>query len=282
MLEALRILAAKGDTTVINHLLAQRGQFTPGWNESYDVLFNRNSLAAQGENDKLEIHINELIIKRYKSDLYNTYCELFLGDLPTKPNLNPSISPDFPKDEAIFVPFGKDAHFPLFDLWNKIVLTPAENQVYEIMAQTVLPGLERLDINKDRILTGMKNEPNPLPLQNFGDGAQRMLLLAVSLVSAKGKMLLIDEVEAGLHHSILELFWEKIFYYANEWDIQVFATTHSHDAVKAFTYLLERGENEGKGAFFRLQENRKTKRIEAIEYKLEDLELSLESNLEPR
>jgi AAA15 family ATPase/GTPase len=282
LLEALRIWAAKGDTTVVNHLLAQRGQFTPGWNESYDALFNRNSLAAQGENDDLQIEINELSIKRRKSDLYNTYCELFWADQPTKPNLNPSISPDFPKDDAIFVPFGKDAHFPLVDLWDRIVLTVAEEDVKRILEDTVLPGLIRLDINKERILVRMKNEPKPLPLQNFGDGAQRMLLLAVALVSAKDKMLLIDEVETGLHHSILELFWEKIFHYANEWNIQVFATTHSHDAVKAFTYLLERVENEGKGAFFRLQENRKTKGIEVVEYKKEDLELSLESNLEPR
>lgn len=30
LLEALRIWAAQGDPTVINHQLAQRGQFTPG------------------------------------------------------------------------------------------------------------------------------------------------------------------------------------------------------------------------------------------------------------
>jgi len=49
LLEALRILAAEGDPTVINHLLAQRGQFTPGWDESYDALYHRPGLAAQKE-----------------------------------------------------------------------------------------------------------------------------------------------------------------------------------------------------------------------------------------
>lgn len=282
LLEALRIWAAKGDTTVINHLLAQRGQFTPGWAESYDALFHRPSLALHQNGDKLEAEINELSIIRHTSEHYNPYCEISWSGQKVKPNLDASIPSDFPKDDAVFVPFGKEARFPLFQLWDKIVLTPGEDDVMYILRETVLPGLIRLDVNKDRTLVRVKDESTPLPLQNFGDGVQRMLLLAVALVSAKGKMLLIDEVEAGLHHSVLEVFWDKIFYYARKWDIQVFATTHSHDAVKTFAYVLERPENAGRGAYFRLQQHRKTGAIEAVDYSPEDLELSLEANLEPR
>ena len=46
--------------------------------------------------------------------------------------------------------------------------------------------------------------------------------------------LLIDEFENGLHYSIQEEVWEKLFKIAKELDIQVFATTHSEDTVKAF------------------------------------------------
>jgi len=282
LLEALRIWAAKGDTTVINHFLAQRGQFTPGWSESYDALFHRPSLALHHNGDKLQAEINELNIIRHTSKNFNPYCETFWSGQELKPNLDASIPADYPKDAAIFVPFGKEARFPLFQLWDKIVLTPGEDDVMHILRETVLPGLIRLDVNKDRTLVRVKDEAAPLPLQNFGDGVQRMLLLAVALVSAKGKMLLIDEVETGLHHSVLEVFWDKIFSKARKWDIQVFATTHSHDAVKTFAYVLEKPENAGRGAYYRLQQNRKTGAIEAVDYNLEDLELSLEANLEPR
>lgn len=180
------------------------------------------------------------------------------------------------------MPFGKEQSFPLVSLWDKIVLTPLEDDVMQILRETVLPELVRLDVNKERTIVRVNSEPQPLPLPTFGDGVSRMLMLAVALVSAKNKLLLIDEIEAGLHHSVMETFWDKIFHYAQQWNIQVFATTHSHDTLKTFTYLLEKPGNAGTGTFFRLQQARKTGKIEAVEYALEDLELSLESNLEPR
>lgn len=282
LLEALRIWAAKGDPTVVNHVLAQRGQFTPGWDESYDGLFYRPGLATQKDEGEYALNINELSIYRRKSANHRTYCELFWNFKRAEPNLSATVPTDYPKDGAVFVPFGRLELFPLISLWDKIVLTPLEDDVMNILRATVLPELVRLDVNKDRTLVRIEGEEKPLPLQTFGDGVERMLLLAVALVNAKDTLLLIDEIEAGLHHSVMEVFWDKIFQYAHNWNIQVFATTHSHDTVKTFTYVWEKTANEGMGTFFRLQPARKTKKIEAIEYKLEDLELSLESNLEPR
>jgi AAA15 family ATPase/GTPase len=282
LLEALRIWAAQGDPTVINHLLAQRGQFTPGWDESYDALFYRPGLAAQKEDEEFYLTINQLSIYRKKSAQYRTYSQLFWNNTPQEPALSPNIPPDYPRGQAIFVPFGKEQSFPIISLWDKIVLTELEDEVEKILKETVLPDLVRLDVNKERTLVRIAGESQPLPLQTFGDGVSRMLMLAVALVSAKNKLLLIDEIEAGLHHSVMDLFWDKIFFYAQQWNIQVFATTHSHDTLKMFTYVLDKSASTGKGTFFRLQQARKTGKIEAVEYALEDLELSLESNLEPR
>ncbi len=282
LLEALRIWAAKGDPSVVNYIIAQRGQFTPGWDESYDALFYRPSLAVQKEDEELFININQLSIYRNKSSNYRTYCELFWNTKRAEPNLSANYPADYPKDQAVFVPFGKEDSFPLINLWDKIVLTPLEDEVILVLQETVLPELVRLDVNKERILVRVKKEEKPLPLETFGDGVRRMFMLAVALVSAKDKLLLIDEIETGLHHSVMETFWDKIFQYAQKWNIQVFITTHSHDTLKTFTYVLEKPENNGKGRYYRLQEQRKTGKIEAVEYELEDLEVSLESNLEPR
>jgi AAA15 family ATPase/GTPase len=282
LLEALRIWAAKGDPTVVNHLIAQRGQFTPGWNESYDSLFHRKKLLGQQNGQELVLTINELSIRRIKSVDFRTYSELYWNSQLAKPNLNAAIPADFPKDETVFVPFGNDAAFPLINLWDKIVLTPFEDDVMRIMRETVLPGLVRLDVNKDRVLVRVEGEEKPLPIQNFGDGARKLLMVAIALVSARDKMLLIDEIESGLHHSVLEVLWDKIFFYSKEWNVQVFATTHSHDVVKTFTYVLEKELNRNDGAYFRLQPDRKTGLIEVISYDLSKLENTLLTNLEPR
>ncbi len=167
-------------------------------------------------------------------------------------------------------------------LWDKIALTDKEDDVVHILRETILPDLIRLDVKESRTLVRLANEKTPIPLKNLGDGAQRMLLMAIALVSAKDKLLLIDEIEAGLHHTVQEGLWLKIFEYAKKWNIQVFATTHSEDTVKAFTYAMEQANNAEAGAFFRLQQNRKTEQIEAIAYYLTRLESALELNLETR
>ncbi|HRF40424.1 MAG TPA: AAA family ATPase [Saprospiraceae bacterium] len=282
LLEAIRIWASQGDTTVINHILLQRGEWVPGWGESYEALFHRDNLSSHLSETDFSLSINEFSIVRHTSENWKPYCESLWNGKRITPNLDASLPADFPRDGAVFLSLGADSQFPLFQLWNKIVLTPEEDEVLEIIRETILPEIVRIDINQTRTLVRVSHEAKPLPLQNFGEGVLRMMLLAVALVSAKGKILLIDEVEAGLHHTTMEMFWKKIFDYAQKHNVQVFATTHSHDAVKAFTYALENTENTTSGTFIRLQKSRKNKSVETVKYSLDDLELSLESNLEPR
>jgi AAA15 family ATPase/GTPase len=280
LLEALRILAANGDATVINHIIALRGQFTPGWKESYDSLFPRNALLSNSA-PSINLNINNVTIKREKSTGMVSPDFKIVGRLLGY-DMNPNASPDFPNDKAVYVPLGNAGFFPLQKMWDNIVLTELENKVLGILRETILPGLNRLDVNEDRTLVRLDSEKKPIPLKNLGDGAQRMLLLSIALVSSKDKILLIDEIENGLHYSVMEDLWAIIFKYAEDLNVQVFVTTHSSDALKTFAYVLERPENKGKGVYFRLQKARKTDQIEAIPYDLDELELSLEADLEPR
>ena len=50
---------------------------------------------------------------------------------------------------------------------------------------------------------------------------------------AEAKVLLIDEIENGLHHSVLPVIWSGLFNVAAEADVQIFATTHSWECVLA-------------------------------------------------
>jgi AAA15 family ATPase/GTPase len=66
--------------------------------------------------------------------------------------------------------------------------------------------------------------------------------IALALVNAQDGFLIIDEIESGLHYSVQLKTWELIFRLAEELKIQVFATTHSDDCVKAFQYVAQRDE----------------------------------------
>ena len=67
----------------------------------------------------------------------------------------------------------------------------------------------------------------------MGDGIWRLLALALSLVRARRGVLMIDEIDTGLHYSALEDMWRLVGLTAKRLDIQVFATTHSSDCWKA-------------------------------------------------
>ena len=54
-----------------------------------------------------------------------------------------------------------------------------------------------------------------------------------------GAPLLIDEIDTGLHYSIMGDLWEMVVEMARRNNVQVFATTHSLDCVRGLAWLCE-------------------------------------------
>jgi hypothetical protein len=71
----------------------------------------------------------------------------------------------------------------------------------------------------------------PLPL--MGEGLGRMLSLLLAIASAPDGTVLVDEIENGLHHSVMNGVWEALGAAARRYDVQVFATTHSYECIQA-------------------------------------------------
>lgn len=287
LLEALRISAAGEDLSVMRYILQQRGEAMSNYWEMYDSFFYRPALEEMRftKNENLRFRINKFHFQRkYEGERQVQYFILRIGSPINTNNLTNNLpSPLLPRDKYVYVPFSANDHFPLAYYWDQVALTPKEDKVVEILRDTLLPNLVRLDVQQnDRIMVRLKEEERPIPLKNLGDGAQRILFVALALVMAKDSVLLIDEIETGLHYSVLEKIWGIIFKYSKELNVQVFATTHSQDALRAFMYLLENPENKEEGVYFRLQLQAKDRQVEAIRYEPESLELSLESNLDPR
>ncbi|VFM94905.1 MAG: AAA domain-containing protein, putative AbiEii toxin, Type IV TA system [Candidatus Kentron sp. G] len=176
------------------------------------------------------------------------------------------------------------------DLWDSISLTDLEDDVIQGL-RILEPELVRLTFVKmnsgvegyyrvrDRIpLVRQNKSSNPVPLKSLGDGMIRIFHIVLSLVSAKGGILLIDEFENGLHWEVQEKAWRLIFELAEKLDVQVFATTHSRDCVNNFSKVWK--DNAGQGAFVRIvREHDKT----AIkEYDAQLLTDSLEMDTEVR
>lgn len=90
-----------------------------------------------------------------------------------------------------------------------------------------------------------------LPLAVLGLGAQKVVALMTRLTMTPGGVALVDEIESGLHYSVLVPVLRQFASLAATLDVQVFATTHSYECLQAVHAAL--GDKPGELAVFRLE-----------------------------
>ena len=96
------------------------------------------------------------------------------------------------------------------------------------------------------------------PLSSFGDGMRRVLLLGVMLATVRGGILLVDEIESAIHVEALDKSFRWLRRACADLDVQLFATTHSLEAVDA---LLTAGGADDDLVLYRLTQREATTRI---------------------
>jgi ABC-type multidrug transport system ATPase subunit len=71
----------------------------------------------------------------------------------------------------------------------------------------------------------------PLPL--LGEGTVRLLEILLAISTTRDGVVLIDEIENGLHYSVLKKVWKAIAQYARKSNSQIVTTTHSWESIEA-------------------------------------------------
>jgi predicted ATPase len=72
-----------------------------------------------------------------------------------------------------------------------------------------------------------------IPVTQMGQGFNRLLNIYSEVIAAEANVLLIDEIENGLHYSVMPQVFEGLFNAVKELDIQIVATTHSWECIVA-------------------------------------------------
>ncbi len=102
--------------------------------------------------------------------------------------------------------------------------------------QAIEPGLRGLDAISGpggHSLYGDIGLSEQVPLITLGDGLNRLARLVLAMAHARGLVVLVDEIENGFHHSVLDGVWKVIYATAERFDTQLIATTHSYEAISA-------------------------------------------------
>jgi AAA domain, putative AbiEii toxin, Type IV TA system/Protein of unknown function (DUF2813) len=186
--------------------------------------------------------------------------------------------------QASFIPAAGFDSNRLSEMWDQAASAGHAPDVEDVL-RSVVPNLERIHLLGEpggggrSIAIQLRGTGRPMPLTSMGDGTNRVFGLALACARARGGVLLVDEVENGLHHSVQAEVWESIFSLAERLDVQVFATTHSWEAVVAFQEAANR--SPAKGMLYRLEPEEDGK-IYAERYTDEDVAVAAEQQVEVR
>lgn len=197
----------------------------------------RNILEARDEDIKLEnLYYNRKLTTNLRIGPYNNKSNAVMFEKSMKTRQSPGC-------HCFFIKASGFDTTQMTDLWNKIAMSVHEEDIATAL-RIIDPRIERVGmvivptLGKSmpwRIpMARLHGHDYPISLRSLGDGMNRLFGIALALVNTRDSILLIDEVENGLHYSVESDVWRLIFEMAHRLNVQVFATTHSWECIEAF------------------------------------------------
>jgi len=121
----------------------------------------------------------------------------------------------------------------------------------------------------------------PIPIEVLGKGMIKIINIIAAIFNTKNGVVLIDELENGIHYELLDLFWKTIFKTASNFKVQIIATTHSFDCIQAFNKAyLDLKENDNL-RLYRIEKS-KDDDCEITEYNHKEINSYIEKKWEIR
>lgn len=174
-------------------------------------------------------------------------------------------------------------------MWNQITLTQAQDRVVQAL-KFIEPKIEAIAPliaappgpyfygGRGGFIVKLRGTDLPVPIGSLGDGTWRLLALSIALSRSKDGVLLIDEIDTGLHHTVMADMWRLIDETAKELNVQVFATTHSYDCVHSLATICDPNEGDVSVTIQRID----TSKSRAVPYDAHEIRMAAEHHIEMR
>lgn len=194
-----------------------------------------------------------------------------------------------------------EQHFPedYFEKINTILLSPdistinLVNDLGEIIKlqqkSEVITLLKKFDdrintleVINEHVFLGLDGMNELIPLAMAGDGMKRYLNIIAAAANRKTNIILIDEIDNGLHYSAYKKLWQALFALAEASNKQIFVTTHSKETLfKLNEMLVEKPDYQASLRLYTLEKTLK-KGLQAYKLTHEGLRGACENDIEIR
>jgi len=94
------------------------------------------------------------------------------------------------------------------------------------------------------IYATMSYRSRKLPVSLISSGINKFLSLLIAIRFFQGGVILVDEIENGIHYSMFPIFWQSLYNFAEKSGTQIFASTHSLECLKAVAPLIDKHSDD--------------------------------------
>jgi len=119
--------------------------------------------------------------------------------------------------------------------FSRLTKIGRENEAVEFL-KIIEPRLKKLRIiseGPEAIINGDIGLGRMIPIPFMGEGMSHMLDIILAMCECENSTVLVDEVDNGIHHSVLPKMWEAIGNVADAYKCQIITTTHSYECIEA-------------------------------------------------
>ncbi|NCR25727.1 MAG: hypothetical protein EWV48_15015 [Microcystis aeruginosa Ma_QC_C_20070823_S13] len=134
-------------------------------------------------------------------------------------------------------------------------------------------------VGRGGFMVKLAGAEEPVSIGSLGDGIWRMLGLVLAMVNLENGILLVDEIDSGLHFTVMTDMWKVVWETAKKLNIQVFATTHSRDCWQSLAELITEEKITDNDITIQRIDREKS---QSVIFDPEEIVIAAKSNLEVR
>ena len=175
----------------------------------------------------------------------------------------------------------KSAKKNIINMFNSIQNAKQDKIIIDCL-KPIISNLESIRISSDRICEADIGLDRYLPINSLGSGIYRIFSYIVSASFITNGVLFIDEIDNGFHYGSLRNLWISLFKVCCKNNVQLFATTHSYECIKAFNDVYNEVKNEYNSSDdiqgIRIEADKKEKyKYQAVIYNNEELNNAMDN-----
>ncbi len=212
-----------------------------------------------------------------KNDQENYHSELKID------RLNMQVSIDGKYQESLRGIFlnNKTLYSSLVEKIDQIQRTKKKQELIEILKK-IDPKVVDIALSHNNLIYVDIGIEQMIPVNLMGDGFKKSCAVISHLLILKDGFLIIDEIENGLHYQALYILWKAIIEASNKFNVQIFLSTHSYEAIKVLIQVIEKNKFDPNDLRLLSIQKLNNNEHKCYNYNFDELEAHINSNVEIR